>query len=311
MFGKTLYRSRAAGLVVAVLGCLASPGLADAAAKPAKTEVTIGFVEDGELAGYVNSKVNGCTGKRQVVVYRQQGRKQNPRSDERVGSDRSDSWERGHRWSVAEPQPGSFYAVAERRRGCAAGRSETVRTPPVGFGAGGGIGERTDFPPCGPYVSEGTSDVCRLDQLHLTLDWDQSCRFFTFASSDCRGTTTAGQFPWGETGEAARPPIWIGWRPDGDRRIISFSAYRHRWSEPPPIATLEGSVPGSGSPRFSISDAYAQSDRGYPTGDHFYTPDLPGQGPGEPGGPLAINWQAKTGGYAGEVDIYGYLYLKR
>lgn len=292
-----------AALVAAALVCALGASLA-VAASSAKTTLTIEFAPGG-LSGSVSSQQPGCTGKRMVVVYRQQGRKQDPKSDQRVGSDRSDGWQAGHGWSVKQGGTGRYYAVVDARKGCAAARSRTVRTPAVGSGAG----DRTDYPICGPYVSEGTTEVCRLDQLHLHLEPDQECKFFLFAESSCRGTTTAGLFPWGETGEAKRPAIRFGWRPDGDRRRITFQAFRGTVSGVG-IGTIEGTVPNAGSPRLSVDEAFAQNDQGYPNGDRFYTPNLPGQGPGEPGGPLAINFQAYGGGIGGEVDIYGYLYLK-
>lgn len=298
------HRSRLAVLVcVAFAAFTASAG---AATKPAKTQVTID-IGPGGLYGYVSSpQGKGCAGKRKVVVYRQRGTKPSPRGDQRAGSDRSERWDEGHRWSVKESRPGRFYAVAKARRGCAAGRSETVRTPAVGAGIGG----RTDFPICGPYVSEGTTEVCRLDQLHLHLEWDVECQFFNRPDSFCRGATTAGLFPWGETGEAKRPDINLYWEPFGAKRLITFMAFRGP-KVGAGIGTLVGTVPSAGSPRFSIESAFAQNDQGYPHGDTFYTPDLPGQEQGDPGGPLAINFQAGSGGRGGEVDIWGYLYLKR
>ena len=47
---------------------------------------------------------------------------------------------------------------------------------------------------------------------------------------------------------------------------------------------------------------------GATVGDHFYTPDLPGQDAGELGGPLYFDFS--TGTNRNNVTIEGYLYLK-
>lgn len=288
---------------------LALAGSAGAAGESAGagTKLTIA-VEPKGLSGLVSSpKASRCAAGREIVVFRQRGEAANPAADKRVGSDRASRAAGRYRWSVRVSSSGRYYARAGKVAGCAAGRSATLRFAALGLP---GDGERTDYPVCGPYVSEGTSEICRFDQLHLSLEQNFECRFFATPSGECIGTVTAGLFPWGETGAAVRPEVSFTWRPAGDRRLISFLSFAGPRIGPG-IANLEGTVSGSGSPALQIDSAWAQSELGYPHGDRFYTPNLPGQGPGAVGGPLAINFQTKGSDRGGEVDIYGYLYLKR
>jgi hypothetical protein len=293
----------AVALTIALCGTLAG----SAAAAPqggAKTGVTI-HAGKTSVWGAVKSARDGCAAGRKVVVFKRRG----GAPDRRIGSDRSAAGDAGHQWSVRRTGTGLFYARAAATKGCAAGRSETIGIALPS--AAPAAGERTDYPICGPYVSEGTTEVCRFDQLHLSLlpAGGPGCQYFAEASGSCGGGTTAGLFPWGETGFASRPGVAFVWSQAGDRRSIRLTSFGEASSVG--TATIYGTVPGSGSPRLSVEDAYARSSLPYPAGDHFYTPDLPGQAAGEPGGPLAINFQAGPQGVGGQVDIIGYLYLKR
>jgi hypothetical protein len=91
----------------------------------------------------------------------------------------------------------------------------------------------------------------------------------------------------------------------GHRLVLGSSA------EGDGTAHLGGHIANSSSDSFTITDAFAQNESGYPNGDHFYTPDLPGQAPGEVGGPLAFNFKNGRAGSDGEVLVSGFLYLKR
>lgn len=285
-------------------------GGAGAAGKTAKTTLTIESWPGG-IFGYVSSSnPERCAAKRRVVVYRMQGKGRDPSRDQRVAGDRAKA-DDSHQWSVETEQGGRFYAVAPKAPGCAAALSATVGSQPLGGPPG--AGERTEYPPCSPYISEGPSTICRLDHLHLDLDAERpgkACRFGN-DSGECPGNATAGQFPWGETGQADRPIVKVIWQPAADSRMLRVFSFRR--NEPNTIlASLTGWVRNAGSPRFSIGEGYAQSEKGFPYGDYFYTPDLPGQAAGEPGGPLAINFQNGSGlNYGAWVDITGYLYVRR
>lgn len=300
-------------IATAVLACAVLGGMVGAAAvsaKPVTTKLSIRPWPKG-LFGYVKSANSGCAAHRKVVVFRQVGAARNPAADVRVGADSSGDAEAGYQWSVETDRTGRFYAEAQKAPGCAAARSGAIGSFSIGGAPGGN--ERTDFPPCGPYVSEGTTYICKFEQLHLDLDQEgpfNPCRFGS-GSGDCPGIATNGLFPWGRSFGGGRPKVKIFWGWNGAGRNLTVVAYREDQGNTG-TAHLGGTVPNAGSARFTISDGFAQNDSGYPNGDHFYTPDLPGQAAGDPGGPLAINFQNGSGTDFGAVaDIWGYLYLKR
>lgn len=297
-----------AAVAIALLGVAGASG---AGAKPAQTRLTI-QASPGGLFGYVKSAdPERCAKNRQVVVFQQLGDGRDRGSDKRIAVDRSGDSEASYQWSVRTGRKGRFYAEAERKAGCRAALSRTTRS--LATGEGPGAGERTDYPPCGPYVSEGTTYICKFDGMHLELEQEGAfnpCRFGS-GSGDCPGIATRGLFPWGRTSFGFRPKVKIFWNWNGSSRNLTFVAY-HPDQGNTGVAHLGGTVPNAGSARFTITDGFAQNDSGYPNGDHFFTPDLPGQGPGEPGGPLAINFQNGSGtDFGAQVDIWGYLYLKR
>jgi len=64
------------------------------------------------------------------------------------------------------------------------------------------------------------------------------------------------------------------------------------------------------SDRYTITDAYAQNEAGYPNGDHFYTPDPAGAAAGRVGGPLKLNFENGSGtDFGAKSWVSGYLYL--
>lgn len=285
-------------------------GAGPAAAKPAHTKLTIQAWSEG-LFGYVTSPdAERCATNRRIVVFQQQGATRRPASDKRVAGDRAGDAAASYQWSVETGRTGKFYARAAKKAGCADALSGSIRSRPTSQDPGGN--QRTSYPICGPYVSEGPTEICRFDQLHLHVEGTISspCRFGNETGS-CGGQPTAGLFPWGDTGNGERPGVSFVWSPSEGRRSLRITVFRDGQGTLP-AALLYGSVPNSGSPRLTIDEGYAQNEKGHPNGDHFYTPDLPGQAAGEPGGPLAINVQ--NGGSistSAEVDISGYLYLKR
>jgi hypothetical protein len=301
--------SRTAGIVVVLIatcGVLASAA-GPAAAKPASGEVTI-HSRPGGVFGTVSSDAPGrCAAKRRIVVFRQTGKGPAPRRDERIAATRSSASAAGYEWSLDTQEVGPLYAVATGEPGCAPVLSAAVRSQPIGQPVS--AAERTDYAPCGPYTSEGFSRICRFEKLHLELR-EQSvgtpCRIGN-ASGECRGEVTAGLFPWATSGTDEGVTVRFVWSPTADAKAIKI--YVLGKAHPDTIlAGLSGTVPDAGSPRFSISEGYAQNEKGFPSGDYFYTPDLPGQAAGEPGGPLGINFQSK--GIGATVDVSGYLYLR-
>lgn len=74
---------------------------------------------------------------------------------------------------------------------------------------------------------------------------------------------------------------------------------------------MEGRLPGPASADLSVDKWTVVTDTGATT--EFFTPNLPGQKAGEPGGPLYLNFEGGKGAFdlGAEVHIKGYLYVKR
>lgn len=306
---------------VALVACcaalvLAGTGTAASRAKPANTRVTIQAWPKG-LFGYVSSpKPSRCADRRLIAVFKQQGRRQNPASDKRVARVRAAGKPGSYQWSTRRPRSGKFYAKVATKPGCRIAYSKTVFGASPVFGTSPGLtggGAGGSFPPCSPYVSEGTSSICRFDLMHLSLNQIRpfvSCSFGR-GEGDCPGAALTGPYPWGLSGFGfgkRRVSFFWNW----DRNSVTFVAYLGQdGTGGNGIAHLGGVMPGPGSPEFTVRDGFAQNDRGYPNGDHFYTPDIPGQAAGEVGGPLHLNFvNGGPGDNGAEVYIYGYLYMK-
>ena len=169
------------------------------------------------------------------------------------------------------------------------------------------------YPPCGPYVSEGTSEICHFEEVYLVLEEEgflDACRFGS-SNGHCDGEGKGAPFPWGKSYNGENTRMRIVWRTDPSQRAVTIAFSWGRQSGRDEIAWLSGHVPGANSDRFTVTDAFAQHESDHDAGDHFYTPDLPGQGPGEVGGPLRFNFQNGSGTDLGaKLWVGGYLYLK-
>lgn len=295
---------RASASVFLLVSCLALTAAVSVAAAPAGStgaKLTIQAWPQG-LFGYMTSSAPGrCAGKRQVVLFEQQGKVRDRRTDRRLGGDRTAGKAGSYQWSVKTGRAGRFYAVAAATPGCAASASETISTVAL---RGSAADDGPDYPSCSPYVSEGSSYICKFDQMHL---WVPDCTFGD-SSGSCDGKGKSGLFPWGTERGGGEPDTQVFWTWSNHKvTIVSYRADQERIG----TAFLGGTMPSSNSSRFSIYDAFAQNDRGREIGDHFYTPDLPGQEAGEVGGPLFINFINGGAGSVGHVYVHGYLYLTR
>jgi hypothetical protein len=190
-----------------------------------------------------------------------------------------------------------------------------TKQAPVGSSAptaGAAAGDEK-YPPCGPYVSEGTSDICRFEQVYLVLEEEgflDPCRFGS-SNGACSGEGKDAPFPWGKSYNGENTRMRIVWRTDPSERAVTIAFSWGRQSGHDEVAWLSGHVPGAGSDRFTVTSAFAQYESNPDAGDHFFTPDLPGQGPGEVGGPLRFNFQNGSGTDIGaKLWVGGYLYLK-
>lgn len=213
-------------------------------------------------------------------------------------------------WTVKTGRSGRFYARAAAIKGCDEALSATIesQTPALEAAA-----TSKKYPTCGPYVSEGTSEICSFGQLYLDLDQEgpfNPCRFGP-GSGSCPGSGFDAPYPWGVNIFGDPTMTQVYWKQQGSVRSFTVVAFPTNKHEGNGAGHLTGTLPSSNSDRFTVADGFAQSDAGYPNGDHFFTPDLPGQGPGEVGGPLKFNWENGSGTHFGsKVWINGYLYLK-
>jgi hypothetical protein len=287
---------------------MAETALAASRTKPTRTQVSIEAWPKG-FFGYVSSpQAARCAAGRWVAVFAQRGRRPNRAKDRRVATVRSARKPGSYQWSTKTRKRGRFYARALSKQGCRVANSNTFSAPVSGVPGGGAD---AGYPPCSAYVSEGTTTICRFPEIHLELDQQAAftpCRFGR-GEGDCDGASNSGPFPWGNT------PFGFGVRKvkffwDWGTKRVTFVAYEGDGNTG--IAHLGGTVPNSSSGDFTITDGFAADDRGYPNGDHFYTPNIPGQGAGEVGGPLFLNFVNGSGtDFGADVYIRGYLYLKR
>jgi hypothetical protein len=261
--------------------------------------------------GFVKSpKAGRCADHRRVVVLKQRGHGRQPRKDERVAADRTHLTHGFYEWSARTGRAGSFYAKASMSRGCRVGLSQTVKPRPIGSGEGGGTG---NVPQCNPYLGEGPSSVCRFDEVHVVGN-DHCHADFTSTQGVCRGAAVSGPFPWG-TGGGRRTQPYAEFDWNRNQNEFLYVAYdRDPLSyDIPGMAHLGGKMPGPSSNAFTVTDGFAQNNSGYPNGPHFYTPDIPGQDPGDEGGPLNFKYESRGQAPLVSADIYikGFLYLKR
>ncbi len=113
--------------VVMVAGTLAV-GVASAGTR-ADTIVTI-KANGGDYYGAVkSSSPRDCAKDRKIVVFRQTGQQQNPREDEKIGSDLASRNGDRFMWSTGNSgMYGKIYARAGRTPDCKADTSRTIET---------------------------------------------------------------------------------------------------------------------------------------------------------------------------------------
>ena len=282
-----------ATVALACLTCFAPA----AGAAPTASKLTIESAPGGVFGLVKTPDPKTCANGRKVVVFQQLGDTPDA-GDPRVGSGRAAETEPGaYQWSVNLKSSAAFYARTAAKPGCPAAQSDVVDAQTVAAILGAESGP--DYPVCSPYVSEGTSDICRFSQLYVSLEQESPfnpCRFGP-SSGGCPGRAQ-GLFPWGY----GRPITQVSWRQSGSVRTLEIATLGSG-------ARLDGNLPSSGSNRFTVTNGFARNDRG--TGDNFFTPDLPGQAPGEVGGPLNLSFENGSGlNFGAQLWVSGYLYLK-
>jgi hypothetical protein len=116
-------------IIIAITSAFLAGGIASARAV-ADTTVTI-KVEGSDYFGFVKSdRPLRCAEGRKVVVYKQKGDAQSPRTDKRVGMDTASLNGDRYMWSTGNSGVyGKIYARAGRTEFCKADSSPTIRVP--------------------------------------------------------------------------------------------------------------------------------------------------------------------------------------
>jgi hypothetical protein len=124
MTRKTRIRNSLAALAISALALAGLAGTASASVK-APTKVLI-QAESGGFYGSVKSPRPTCKSERLIVVYKQLGSKQRPRTDKRVDTSQTD--ETGE-WDLGNPglHFGRYYVRAVATPECRAANSVTLR----------------------------------------------------------------------------------------------------------------------------------------------------------------------------------------
>lgn len=278
-----------------------------ASAKPVATKVSIFSYPEGAF-GYVDggSAPARCAKAREVAVYRQVSDRRSAKRDRLLATVKTDKGPRAYQWSAPVPG-GRVYARIAAAPGCGAASSATIR---VGSLPGKVADDRGDYPECSAYVGEGSTYICRFPEMHVDLDQEAPFTSCSFSKNkgDCSGISLTGPTPWGVNVYGGRSKSKLFW----NNHTVTYVSYREDQGS---IGTsfISGTVPAANSAAFSVSDAFAQNDRGVEQGEHFYTPNIPGQAAGQPGGPLYFRFVAGKGdlGLAADVYISGYLYLRQ
>jgi hypothetical protein len=113
------------GLVAAVLATLAfvAPALA---VRPAKTTLTI-MANGVDLSGTVQSSRLSCVDNRNIKLYKQVGKQQNPSIDTLIAQDTSERHGRHGEWSTGNTGiSGKFYVRTSKVPGCTGATSNTI-----------------------------------------------------------------------------------------------------------------------------------------------------------------------------------------
>ena len=126
MFNSTKVRTALVALAVSVT---AFGGVASAqAGGKADTKVSIKG-DNGDYYGYVKSSdSDNCANGREVKVFMQTGSVQDPKNDQKIGSDIAQPNGTKYMWSIGNSgyKHGSFYAKAGKTDLCKAATSKTI-----------------------------------------------------------------------------------------------------------------------------------------------------------------------------------------
>jgi len=305
-------------LVLAFAACLAgltalsSAGAAtkSGSGKAAAAKLTINSFPGG-VFGYLSGAKKSCLDGRKVVVYRQSGDRPDPGSDRKVGGGRASIDEGRYRYSVETGDDGRYYAQAPAVKGCAAARTGSVEAMNLGNVPG-----TSSIPICSPWTAETPAEICALQsspsQWGLSYELDaigvRACEIGK-AEYTCSGHVS-GPFPWGNAGTfAGRNAVTFGWAPypNGEKRVFIYTNGNSGYGS----SLIEARLPSSNSADLHVFKSTVPTENGATA--EFFTPDLPGQKAGEPGGPLYLNFENGKRAFDLGADAYirGYLYVRR
>ncbi len=127
MFKSTKVRTALAALAISVTAF--SGAAAAQAAGKADTEVKIKG-SNGDYYGYVKSSdSDNCANGRKVTVFKQLGSSQDPKNDQKIGSDIAQANGTKYMWSIGNSgyKDGSFYAKAAKTDLCKSATSKTIQ----------------------------------------------------------------------------------------------------------------------------------------------------------------------------------------
>jgi hypothetical protein len=170
-------------------------------------------------------------------------------------------------------------------------------------------------PLCSPYTFEGPSEICALqrpgNEWGISYDFPSSgIRACELSKSDysCDGNG-GGPFPFGGSYTGSRNAVTMSWHPgrNGFKAITVVTGGGSGYDS----SRMEARLPGPGSADLTVESWTVTTDTGATY--QFFTPNLPGQKAGEPGGPLYLNFEGGKGafGLGAEVHIKGFLYVRR
>ena len=126
MFNSTKVRASLAALAISVTA-LSGVATASAAGK-ADTDVSIKG-HQGDYYGYVSSSNEGdCANGRTVKVFMQLGGSQDPKNDQKIGTDTDQANGDGYMWSIGNSgyKHGEFYAKVGKTDFCKGATSKTI-----------------------------------------------------------------------------------------------------------------------------------------------------------------------------------------
>ncbi len=114
-----------AAVATAAVALTAFTGAAGAAATDTKVSIK---GQDGDYYGYVKSDDQNCESNRKVVVYKQLGSVQDPKNDQKIGTDTAEPNGPDAMWSIGNSgyKTGKFYAKATKSSGCKTAFSKTI-----------------------------------------------------------------------------------------------------------------------------------------------------------------------------------------